>query len=157
MDSDEVTPNRRSSSRKDLAANCGPLSEIILSGRPKHLYKLSRSSLVVPSAVSVLLQESKITPFVRPWSTMTMIESYPCEGGRLVMRSMEHCANGRSEVDPLMSCCFGIVKAFDDFPAQFRILENVLLSFPKEHRFGVEILDIPVGQVILQSARTLFL
>ena len=47
----------------------------------------------------VLQQGARITPFVRPWSTITKIESKAEEGGRSVMRSTESCLNGRVEVD----------------------------------------------------------
>ena len=42
------------------------------------------TSFAVSSRVRVLLQGSKITPFERPWSTTTMIESYPSTGGVIV-------------------------------------------------------------------------
>ena len=44
---------------------------------------------------AVLLQGRKITPFERPWSTTTRIESKPWERRRLVIRSMEICWKGR--------------------------------------------------------------
>ena len=43
----------------------------------------------------VLEQGMRITPFVRLWSTMTINESCPLEGGRSVMRSTESCLKGR--------------------------------------------------------------
>ena len=88
-------PRSFRSSKKALEANWGPLSEIILSGSPNHLYKFSKRSLAVPSDVIVLLHGSKITPFESPWSTTTKIESKPAAGGRSVIRSMEQLANGR--------------------------------------------------------------
>ena len=93
-------PRRFRSSLKAFDANCGPLSEIILSGSPNHLYMFSKSSFAVSSEVRVLLQGSKITPFERPWSTTTRIKSYPSAGGRLVIKSMEQFAKGRVEVAP---------------------------------------------------------
>jgi hypothetical protein len=36
-----------------------------------------------------------MTPLVRPWSTMTRTESKPFEGGRSVIRSIEHWEKGR--------------------------------------------------------------
>ena len=36
-----------------------------------------------------------MTPFVRPWLTMTIKESKPPDGGRSVMRSTESCLKGR--------------------------------------------------------------
>ena len=43
---------------------------------------------------AVLLQGQKITPFERPWSTMTKMESKLWECGRSVMRSIEICWKG---------------------------------------------------------------
>ena len=48
-------------SRNAFDANCGPLSEIILSGNPNRLYKFSSKSLAVPLDVIVLLQGMSIT------------------------------------------------------------------------------------------------
>ena len=76
------------------AANLGSLSEIILSGSPNLLKRLSRRSMAAPTQVSVFAQGHKITPFERPQSTTTRIESYPSIGGRLVIRSMEQWAKG---------------------------------------------------------------
>jgi hypothetical protein len=42
----------------------------------------------------VFLQGERITPFVSPWSTMTMTESKPLDSGKLVIRSMEICEKG---------------------------------------------------------------
>ena len=52
------------------------------------------------SEVIVLLQGSKITPFERPWSTTTKMESCPSAGGRSVIKSMEQLAKGRSDRAP---------------------------------------------------------
>ena len=76
------------------AANLGSLSEIILSGSPNLLKRLSRKSTAVPFQVIVLAQGHKITPFERPRSTMTRIESYPSTSGRSVIKSIEQWANG---------------------------------------------------------------
>ena len=56
----------------------------------------SEVSRMVPiySAVIVLLHDSKITSFVDPWSTKTMIESNPSDVGRLVMKSIVMRENG---------------------------------------------------------------
>ena len=80
---------------KDLEANWGPQSDMILSGIPNHLYIFSNNSLPVSPAVIVLLQGVKITPLVSPWSTTTNIESKPFTGGRSVIKSMEQLAKGR--------------------------------------------------------------
>ena len=52
------------------------------------------------SEVSVLLQGSKITPFERPWSTMTKIELYPSTDGRSVIKSIEQLVKGRRDLGP---------------------------------------------------------
>ena len=76
------------------AENLGSLSEIISSGSPNLLKRLLHKSTAVPSQVIVLAQGHKITPFERPWSTTTRIESYPSTGGRSVIKSMEQWVNG---------------------------------------------------------------
>ena len=43
----------------------------------------------------VCKQGVRITPFISLWSTMTMIESWPSEGRRSVIRLMESCLKGR--------------------------------------------------------------
>ena len=75
MDKEDVTFKSFRSSWKALAANRGSLSEIILSGSPSLLNKLSQRSLAMPSQVMVFAQGDKITPLLRPWSTTTKIES----------------------------------------------------------------------------------
>ena len=82
------------SSWNACAANLGSRSEIISSGNPNLLKRLLRKSMAVPSQVIVLAQGHKITPFERPQSTMTSIESYPSTGGRSVIKSIEQWANG---------------------------------------------------------------
>ena len=47
----------------------------------------------------VFEQGTRITPFIRPWSTTTMRESCPCERGKSVMRSTESCLKGNEEED----------------------------------------------------------
>ena len=48
-----------------------------------------------PSAVIVLVQGVRITPFDRPWSTTTITESKSEQRGRSVMRSTEIWSKGR--------------------------------------------------------------
>ena len=90
-----LMPNSRPNSLKASEANCGPLSEIALSGRPKRLYNEVSKMVPVCSAVIVLFHDSKITPFVDPWSTMTMIELNPSDIGRSVIKSMVMRENGQ--------------------------------------------------------------
>ena len=82
-------PRSFSSSTNDFDANCGPQSEIILSGSPNCLYRLLSKSFAVSSAVIVLLQGRRITPLLRPWSTTTRMESKFRTEGKSVMKSME--------------------------------------------------------------------
>ena len=77
--------------------NCGPLSEISESWSPKHLNTWWRKSLATPAASMVLEQGVRITPFIRPWLTMTINELWPFEGGRSVMRSTDSCLKDRGE------------------------------------------------------------
>jgi hypothetical protein len=86
--------NSFNSSWNAWAANLGSLSEIISSGSPNLLKRLSHRSVAVPSHVIVFAQGHKITPFERPWSTTTRIELYPSTGGRSMIKSIEHEANG---------------------------------------------------------------
>ena len=45
----------------------------------------------------VFEQGMRITPFVRPWLTMTINESCPFEGGRSMIRLTESCLKGRGK------------------------------------------------------------
>ena len=81
----------------NVDANCGPLSDIRESWRWKHLNTWWRKYLAALAVSIVLEQGMRITPFVRPWLTMTINESCPFEGGRSVTRSTESCLNGRGE------------------------------------------------------------
>ena len=42
-----------------------------------------------------------ITPFIRPWSTMTIMEFILCTLGRSVTRSTESCLKGRKDVEAM--------------------------------------------------------
>ena len=53
--------------------------------------------MATQAASIVFEQGMRITPFVRPWLTMTINESCPFEGGRSVTRSMDSCLKGRVE------------------------------------------------------------
>ena len=83
-----LMPSSCPNSLNACEANCGPLSDIALPGRPKHLYSEVSRMVPVCSAMIVLLHDSKITLFIDPWSTMTMIESNPSDTGRSVIKSM---------------------------------------------------------------------
>ena len=68
---------------------------------PNHLKTKSKNNWVIPTASMVLEQGARITPFVRPWSTMTITESKLEETGRSVMRLTESCLKGRETVDEI--------------------------------------------------------
>ena len=55
--------------------------------------------MATPLVVMVFFVGQRITPFVRPWSTMTSNESKPDEAGRSVMRSQETCWKGQEVWD----------------------------------------------------------
>src|SRR5277367_3519306 len=98
---------RRPNSLKTCAANCGPLSEIALSGRPYRRYTEFKSIDAVPMVSIVLWQGSKITPFEDPWSTTTKIELKPSNKGRSVMKSIVMREKGWRLQD-LISCNGGL-------------------------------------------------
>ena len=56
-----------------------------------------KKSLATSAASMVLEHGIMITPFIRPWSTMTKIEFLPHTSGRLVTRSTEICLKGSDE------------------------------------------------------------
>ena len=104
VDRADFIPTSFNSSMNDFEVNCGPRSEIILSGSPNLLYKLSSRSFAVSSALIVLLHGRRITPLLRPWSTTTRIESKLSMGGRsdeihgtVSKRSSWICSLGRLE------------------------------------------------------------
>ena len=65
------------------------------SWRPNHLNTFSKKSFPTPTMLMVFEQGIMITPFIRPWSTTTINESNPLEGGRSMIRSMDNCLNSR--------------------------------------------------------------
>ena len=65
MDSADLMLSSFSSSTNALEANCGPRSEMILSGNPNLLYRFSSRSFPVSSAVTVLLHGMSITPLTK--------------------------------------------------------------------------------------------
>ena len=85
----------RANSLVRAEANCGPRSDIRESCTPKCLKTWVKKSFPTPTASMVLEQGIMTTPFIRPWLTMTKIESIPCTSGRSVMRSTESCLKGR--------------------------------------------------------------
>ena len=89
-----MIPRSFKSSLKAFAANWGPLSKIILSGRLNHLYRLSSNSCATSLELIIFIHGHKITPFERPWLTMTRIESKLLDMGRSVIKSIMQLANG---------------------------------------------------------------
>lgn len=101
------------SSLKAFAVNHGSLSDTIESGSPKHLKRLSLSSLAIVWWFEVFVVSTSITPFVSPRSTMDSIESifHPSlsvYSGRSVIKSIAQSANGLSEVAPSSSISVGL-------------------------------------------------
>ena len=88
--------------------NWGPWSDIKESCKPNLLKTWDKKSLAIPMTSTVLEQGIMITPFVRPWSTMTKIESLLRTSGRSVTRSTEICLKG-SEEDERIGFSGGLV------------------------------------------------
>ena len=82
-------------------ANWGPRLEMRVSCKLNHSKMKSRNSWAIPAALIVLEQRERITPFVRPWSTMTITKAKPEERERSVIRSTESCLNGRETEDEI--------------------------------------------------------
>ena len=72
------------------AVNCGPLSEIMLSGRPCSFQTLSLNNHANPSALVLSVVGMKCSIFVN-LSTTTRMASYPCAKGNFVMKSALMC------------------------------------------------------------------
>ena len=64
--------------------------------------------MATPLVVMVFFMEQRITPFIRPWLTMTSKELKSEEVERLVMRSQETCWN-RQEAWDLIGVSDGMV------------------------------------------------
>ena len=68
------------------ATNCGPLSEIILSGNPCNFQILSLNNHASPSVLIHSVVAIKYAIFVS-LSTTTNIALYPCAKGNFIMKS----------------------------------------------------------------------
>ena len=55
--------------------------------------------MAIPTASMFLLQGQRITPFVSPWSTMTMTESKDPLGSRSMIKSTKTCWKGQVQSD----------------------------------------------------------
>jgi hypothetical protein len=100
VDGELLIPISLRASWKLSAINWGSRSEMILLGRANRVRKCRKRRSPTPSAESVLEQGMRITPLVRPWSTMTRMESNPLDVGRSVIRSIEHWEKGRGSELP---------------------------------------------------------
>ena len=80
-------------------ANWEPLSDIKVSWRLNHLKTFWKKSFPTSATLMVFEHGIMITPFIRPWLTMTMMESRPFTRGKSVTRSTESCLKGNKEVD----------------------------------------------------------
>ena len=80
-------------------ANWGPLSNIRVSWRPNHLKTFWKKSFSTSATSMVFEHGIMITPFIRLWLTMTMMESRPFTSSKSVTRSTESCLKGNKEVD----------------------------------------------------------
>ena len=86
MDNFVSIPSMQFSSFIIPAANCGPLSETILSSSPCSFQTLSLNKCASPSALVFSVVGIKCTIFVN-LSTTTKIESYSCAKGNFVIKS----------------------------------------------------------------------
>ena len=80
------------------AANCGPLSEIMLSGRPYSFQTLSLNNHANPSALVLSVVGIKCPIFVSLFTT-TKMASYPCAKGNFVMKSALMCDQAFSGIE----------------------------------------------------------
>jgi len=78
--------------------NCGPLSDMILLGRPCNFHTLSLNNLTSPSANIFSVVEIKWTIFVSQFTT-TKMALYPWAKGSLVIKSTDICIHGFSGIE----------------------------------------------------------
>lgn len=81
-------------SRVNFDVNQGSQLLMILLGSPKLVTTCLRYNAAVSSALISSLHGMNITAFVQLWSVTVRIESYPCERGNLVMKSIATVLNG---------------------------------------------------------------
>ena len=94
MESQRLYLRIQASSAVKAEVNCGPLSKIKQLCSLKQMKTCLKNSSAIPLALIVLLQGVRITPFKRPWLTMTSSELKLLDKGRLVMRSIDSCWKG---------------------------------------------------------------
>ena len=107
------------------AANCSPLSEIMLSGRPCSFQTLSLNNRANPSVLVLSVVGIKCPIFVS-LSTTTKMALYPCTKGNFVMKSALICDQAFSGIK------FGI-----NFPVGgcIQFLFRWQASHPSTYRF----------------------
>ena len=74
--------------------NWGLQSKMTLECRPNQEKTGLKKSGATPALSISLVQGQKITPFVRPWSSMTITESKPLDRGKPEIRLIEIEENG---------------------------------------------------------------
>ena len=82
------------SSLAKAEANWGLQSDMTFLCSLNYLKMLLKKRLDIPAVSTVLVQGVRITPLLRPWSTMTIRESKLLIGGRSVVRSTERFWKG---------------------------------------------------------------
>ena len=95
-------PNNLFNSFINSAANCGPWSEIIESGRPWYLHMLSRYNLANPNALISDVVGIMCICFLAQ-STTTKSASNPCALGNPMMKSVDIFFHGSVSVSGDMS------------------------------------------------------
>src|ERR1700744_589532 len=84
------------SSRMNFDANRGSLSLMNLSGSPNLTKTYLTYNAAMSSAVDASRHGISTAAFVQSWSVTVRMESYPCDIGNFIMRSMVTVANGRA-------------------------------------------------------------
>ena len=78
--------------------NLGSLSLMILDGSPNLGKICCKNSSATPSAVIVSLQGIVISIFVKSWSVIVKMESYPTNSGSFTIKSMDMVWNGKAPI-----------------------------------------------------------
>src|SRR6201996_8876630 len=91
------------SARAKCEVKRGSRSEMMVEGRPNHLYTCSRYRRAMPSPVMVVAQGRNTAALEHLWSTMVRMASYGPFGGSCMIRSMATTSKG------IASCGTGIL------------------------------------------------
>ena len=81
-------------SHVNFDVNLGSWSLMILLGNPKCVTTCCRYNAAVPSALISLIRCKNMAALVQSWLVIVRIESYPCDKGSLVIKSMATVSNG---------------------------------------------------------------